>query len=304
MVMAGKLRTPAWQMPDEPQALNLAAYNQWRQRMARHKEHLIAVSQITDTNQHERKLVELGRLTAAQKQSRQWKKMEQEEQLRNNNKILVGKICDVARQSEKRQVAMCNQEHVAAELLKHKPSKRRQEDAILAGNLALLHRLESIRPAVPSVSDMQKKYCEERARAARITRFRRNERAAHPLHCASQKPRRLHGPARDLVGRMYVIADERPLSERFQVEQTALANAPAEKLIQASSPTDHSQSRLLKEEAEDFQEHLCQSKAAVEDQELVHEATKLDSRSRSSSPAYTEISDQSCVSSRPQNKVV
>lgn len=297
--MAGKLRTPAWQTPEEPQALNLAAYNQWRQRMARHKEHLVAVSQITDTNQHERKLFEMERLAAAQKQSREWKKLEQEEQLRNSNKRLVGKICDVARQSEKRQVAMGHQEHVAAHLLKHKPSKRRQEDAIVAGNMALLHRLESIRPAVPSVSDMQKKHCEERARAARITRFRRNDRAAHPHHRALQKPRKLHRPTRDPAGRMYVIADERPLSERFQVEQMALANTPAEGLRNAENPTYDSQSSVLKEVAENLQGDLHQSKAAEESQELVHEETNLESRSRSSSPAYTEISDHSRVSSRP-----
>ncbi|CAJ1327660.1 unnamed protein product, partial [Effrenium voratum] len=104
----------------------------------RHRQHLIAAREVTDIAQYEKEVQELERASAAHKSSRKAQKREEEAKLRRDNVRLVQKLCDVARQSEKRQEAITALGTDAkANVLKSKPHRWKRQQAILADNLAL-----------------------------------------------------------------------------------------------------------------------------------------------------------------------
>ncbi|CAJ1418071.1 unnamed protein product, partial [Effrenium voratum] len=89
-----------------------------------------------------------------------------------------------------------------ANVLKSKPHRWKRQQAILADNLALLQRLESVRSVVPSASQAVESHSRHRAIAARISRARRPV-MARPVG----PPPRRKGPRVD-KSRMSVLAEE------------------------------------------------------------------------------------------------
>eukprot|EP00913_Durusdinium_trenchii_P032529 g30454.t1 len=130
----------------EPQALSLPAFRQWQRRIARHRQHLIAAKEVTDISQYEREerahwvrgtgqwssceVQELERASAAHKSSRKAQKREEEAKLKKDNVRLVQKLCDVARQSEKRQEAISARSDPAGASPKAAGDFRRQLGAV------------------------------------------------------------------------------------------------------------------------------------------------------------------------------
>ncbi|CAK9069830.1 unnamed protein product [Durusdinium trenchii] len=180
--MAKPVKPAAWQVAQEPQALSLPAFRQWQRRIARHRQHLIAAKEVTDISQYEREVQELERASAAHKSSRKAQKREEEAKLKKDNVRLVQKLCDVARQSEKRQEAIsARSDPAGASVLKFKPQRMKRQQAIFADNLALLHRLETVRSVVPSASQAVESHSRHRAIAARLSRSRRPVGMARPV---------------------------------------------------------------------------------------------------------------------------
>eukprot|EP00434_Breviolum_minutum_P017265 symbB.v1.2.015241.t1/scaffold1132.1/size136097/12 len=148
----------------------------------RHRQHLVAAREVTDISQYEREVQELERASAAHKCSRKAQRREEEAKLKKDNVRLVQKLCDVARESEKRQEAIsARSDPAGASLLKFKPQRMKRQQAIFADNLALLHRLESVRSVVPSASQAVESHSRHRAIAARLSRSRRPVGMAGPV---------------------------------------------------------------------------------------------------------------------------
>lgn len=145
--------------------------------------------------------------------SRKAQRREEEAKLKKDNVRLVQKLCDVARQSEKRQEAIsARPDPAGASVLKFKPQRMKRQQAIFADNLALLHRLESVRSVVPSASQAVESHSRHRALAARLSRSRRPVGMARPFPPSRPGPRR--GPSLQLVrpeqSRMESLPDAQP----------------------------------------------------------------------------------------------
>jgi len=115
--------------------------------------------------------------------------------MRRGNARLVQRLCDVARQSERRQAAIVSssfrQGHKTSTI--NHVQRRRQQLAIDAENATLLRRLASARPVVPSASQAAHAGQRQAALTARISRCRRplgHFSPERPSPMVPQPPRR------------------------------------------------------------------------------------------------------------------
>jgi len=189
-----KPHVPCWQQPETPQALNGPAFRQWHHRIYKHKESVRASHCHTDLAQYEREVAELCKVASGSERIRRFKKEEKDAAMRRDNACLVKKICDIARQSERRKVKLIAPAFLDDSIdcgTLNEPVRRREQLAIDKENAALLRRLETARSIVPSAVQSARSYDQHVARSARMSRFQRPVNATErpPL-----PPRRPKGP--------------------------------------------------------------------------------------------------------------
>uniref|UniRef100_A0A7S1ASM7 Uncharacterized protein n=1 Tax=Noctiluca scintillans TaxID=2966 RepID=A0A7S1ASM7_NOCSC len=185
-----KPRLPAWEQADQPQALSGTAFHIWQNRFAKHKQTVQSARAQTDLVKYEREILSLTKATSGHEHARRFKRQEEEAAVRRANQVLVQRLCEVARQSERRQCRLASGE-VRGEPVNSSlngVNRRKSMTAINKENAALLRRLENAQSSIHSVSEARDREHHE-AVTARLSRHRRpaSDTAKPPL--PSRPPR-------------------------------------------------------------------------------------------------------------------
>lgn len=185
-----KPRLPAWEQADQPQALSGTAFHIWQNRFAKHKQTVQSARAQTNLVKYEREILSLTKATSGHEHARRFKRQEEEAAVRRANQVLVQRLCEVARQSERRQCSLASGE-VRGEPVNSSlngVNRRKSMTAINKENVALLRRLENAQSSIQCVSEARDREHHE-AVTARLSRHRRpaSDTAKPPL--PSRPPR-------------------------------------------------------------------------------------------------------------------
>merc|ERR1719491_145572 len=131
----------------------------WQHRIYRHRENVHAANCCTNLSQYEKEVAELAKFTSGHQRARRFKREEAEERMRKDNERLVQKICEVARESERRQVQIATAAGPNPERSPvGEPQRRRRQHKIDAENARLLKRLESVKSEITSKVQSERSY--------------------------------------------------------------------------------------------------------------------------------------------------
>mmetsp|Transcript_78515 Transcript_78515/g.139237 ORF Transcript_78515/g.139237 Transcript_78515/m.139237 type:complete len:605 (-) Transcript_78515:47-1861(-) len=246
------LRLPIWHHARQPEMLDENSYRLWQHRIAKHREYVKSVHSETDMSRYEREVAELHKISSGHKRGRRFKREEEEAELRRNNARLVQKICDVARQSEKRQIQIASvAQRDSSDASAQEKRRRREQKALDLENAALLRRLENVKSELPLAVQSARNHDRHLANAARMSRFRRpvNAITRQPLPPRRPRPRSdsprpksenvskseaLRLPPIRSPARAAVSSNRRII----EAEQTKTAHAPTGESASASAVTD------------------------------------------------------------------
>jgi len=211
MVSTAKLS--AWDRAPDPQALNVPAYRRWEEQEERRQRKVKAAPCQLDLDRNEREVSELAKFANVHERTRRRRAELAKADVDRTNKLLVRRICDVVRQSEKRQaeiVGSGNRRDCQDSVTLNYPLRRRRQLAINKENAALLQRLETTRPVVPSVVQSARTYERHVDRVAKTSRLRRRPLSLTATGCVGNMSTELKQPLQQETEQMMPVLPLQP----------------------------------------------------------------------------------------------
>mmetsp|Transcript_46312 Transcript_46312/g.110223 ORF Transcript_46312/g.110223 Transcript_46312/m.110223 type:complete len:341 (-) Transcript_46312:102-1124(-) len=187
-----RTRLPAWGQTTDPSALDETSFQQWLRNQAKHQQQVEATTGCVDLTQYVREIEALHKLMAGCERTRSFKRGEQEAAVHEGNLKLVHRLCELARQADKRKDDIlsppADEQRVAKAELTSRLRQQKQTN-IEAENKALVKRLASMKPVIPTSTQAATAYRRHTALISRLTRVR---------HTPGSVARRLAEPPKPL----------------------------------------------------------------------------------------------------------
>lgn len=189
-------RIAAWDKAEPPEVLDEPAFRRWQTQFAQHRQHITAVKEDRNPRiclpRYEDEVDYFRKITANHQKTFEHKREQAAEHLRKGNARLVQKLCEVARDSDRRQVKIGEYRESPEATSLNEPLRRRQKMTIDAENRAMLRRLEGARAMVPSAVQSARSYNQHHNLTKNMSRIRRPAREV----TTPRKPQSARAPRR------------------------------------------------------------------------------------------------------------